>query len=434
MSRIQRFRLSPGTPRGASLALALVLLISTVTMPLVASAKFLGGADWQGGKRTLKVKNVANDPWKTWMKEAMANWNAKSAETGWTLEEAGPTEAGDVGFVVDSPHTVDAKGNAHQCGGANITGFGKSPLTKLTIHVDEDCTDQEFRAAGGGHSHPSGGEGGKGWGKSGATTLDPVLVLKHELSHALRLDHSPSGGTSTGNLEDPIGLGYHGRTTGSVEDSRTPSADDVLEAKEASTGVVAHNHKIVALLGDVVEYAGAVVEIPPGALTEPADVGIRALPLSGIPDATSVGDVGHVAGSGIFQAYEFAIAPEDMAFDVPVRITMHWDDAMLDGGYFLGDTHGMPWEGGSDSKIDIFWYNPSTRVWEKQGATCDRVNNVCTIYVTHFSLYGLGLSEPDPFAEPEVVPASSPLTLLALVFGGIFALSFVADRRSRASR
>ena len=66
-----------------------------------------------------------------------------------------------------------------------------------------------------------------GWGEKGATTLDPVLVIMHEMTHAMRLDHAAGAGWSTGNLEEPIGVGKH--------DGRTPSADDITQASASAT-------------------------------------------------------------------------------------------------------------------------------------------------------------------------------------------------------
>ena len=95
-------------------------------------------------------------------------------------------------------------------GGATTRGVEDvAQITQATVWIREDITDQYVLDKNKEAKKPAGGRNGKGWSRNGDTTLDPVLVIMHELTHVMRLDHSPSHPVDTGDFEESIGLGNH---------------------------------------------------------------------------------------------------------------------------------------------------------------------------------------------------------------------------------
>ena len=104
------------------LVLTVIILAVLLTTANLASASFKGSSDWIGSKRTLKVKfdtSVTNQ-WKTWVKEAMQNWNNVKATTGWEFVETTGTSDIDI-KLKNIPARKDR-------GGAETAGFDKDPI------------------------------------------------------------------------------------------------------------------------------------------------------------------------------------------------------------------------------------------------------------------------------------------------------------------
>jgi hypothetical protein len=167
--------------------------------------------------RTLcwTMKDVTDSNWRSWIRQAVDKWNAVSSTTGWTFVEC-PEDCArpNIRFRLYDELPPAEKGGA--CGSFQ-TGIGKDRPEDYQIKIKKDVTKDNVNG-----TIPSGGY--KGWGEKGATTLDPILVMGHELTHAMKLHHT-SGGlnkTTLVNMEDPIGVGVHGGS---------PSAKDQAEAK-----------------------------------------------------------------------------------------------------------------------------------------------------------------------------------------------------------
>lgn len=160
-------------------------------------------------------EDVAKDPlWVAWIDNAAALWNR--ANTGWTFEKcaAGKIDP-DITFSFN-------KGNAKLAAGAQGGPFegGKGGYWRTTIEPNvEGMTINNVRIVG----------GNKGWrltDRPGEKTLDPTLVIAHEFTHAMGLDHTGNN-CDTGNLEEPICPGNHNNPVG-----RRPSASDIAEVKK----------------------------------------------------------------------------------------------------------------------------------------------------------------------------------------------------------
>ncbi|HWA61959.1 MAG TPA: hypothetical protein VG939_11325, partial [Caulobacteraceae bacterium] len=173
---------------------------------------------------TLQAQVRAHERWPGWIEKAVAGWNAVSARTGWSFRPCKPGEPADVwiGF---------AEGNGESAGGGFAEDRDKAWHRSETLkerHYDLKLNpDVEGLRAGA--AIVKGGD--HGWATDGATTLDPVLVVMHELTHAMRLTHEPAEGWNDGRpgskfyFERPVGAGLH---------AGVPSADDLAQTHKAA--------------------------------------------------------------------------------------------------------------------------------------------------------------------------------------------------------
>jgi outer membrane immunogenic protein len=195
---------------------------------------------WQG-RRTLcyrlseDVKSSNN--WPKWIKTAIDNWNKanKDAGTGWKFVECtGDGKADfDFQFVQADPAAIDARlrGKSY---GVDASGTGVPIDSSLAIQSIKIVRDmQKFQTNG---KLVQGGQ--LGWGvqdgPNGQPLLDPVLVVMHELTHIMRLEHSDasclkSDTEGKGDLETPVCPGDHNNPK-----NYTPTAVTLAEVKRSA--------------------------------------------------------------------------------------------------------------------------------------------------------------------------------------------------------
>jgi subtilisin family serine protease len=130
---------------------------------------------------------------------------------------------------------------------------------------------------------------------------------------------------------------------------------------------------------------GSALYVPTGAVTESTQVSFASLESAPPPPS------GYTRVSA---AYEFT--PSGQSFLELVTIT-------------------LPYQATADpNRIDVFWYNDSTSVWERitTGRSINQVDRTISIKTDHFSLYGVMEQQP-------VVPATSAWSLLVLLLVGV---------------
>ena len=164
---------------------------------------------------------VAKDPkWVQWVAQAVANWNAVAAQTGWSFRPCAEGEAADIS--INFAAGASAGGSF---GGDSAESQHQGQMLKswhYDLKLSQDLNGQTVGGVKleGGH---------RGWDTSGAATLDPVLVVMHELTHAMRLSHSDAEGWNDGRTafyyERPVAPGVH---SGAV------SADDIKQTHLAA--------------------------------------------------------------------------------------------------------------------------------------------------------------------------------------------------------
>lgn len=195
---------------------AFVAALGAVTVTEASAHFYNNMGDYNLARRRLcyevSEEMANNTNWRSWVRQAFDNWNAVSSKTGWSFRPCAPGERPNIriGFA-DS--TKDGTSASSEFG----AGEGSRSNEEFHIYILRKVSGLDAKGKVSG--------GLDGWGEKGATTLDPILVIMHEITHAMRLDHKPADGWSTGDLEKPVPVGMHGTK---------PSTDDFTQASTAA--------------------------------------------------------------------------------------------------------------------------------------------------------------------------------------------------------
>ena len=202
------------------------------------------------------VSEDLGGPWEAWIAGAASNWNDanEKAGIGWRFVPCKEGQTPDIKFVTISSSPGGAQGGPEGC------QYVIRIMTTLR-------SNQEINGV---HVNVPAGE--SGWNihdPPGETTLDPVLVIEHELSHAMGVD-GDLGRANSGNVSNTFSPGNHGKPPG-TQAGRSPSATDIQWVKDA-------NPSPAAVAGAALGEAAAAA--CPANLTNPAPAPTPAPPKS----------------------------------------------------------------------------------------------------------------------------------------------------------
>jgi hypothetical protein len=361
--------------RDRRIAVCLLSMTLFVALCATVSAEFQGESDWENHKRTIRYKfdESVTEQWKKWVTEAIKNWNDVKDETGWEFVEAGKDEAADLDIKLEN-----IPANKKRGGACINTEFNKEVIKKLTITIDSDVTDETWPDG----EKPEGGQ--NGWGTTGSKTLDPILVIMHELTHAMRLDHGD--GQDTGNVEEPITPGNHD----SPKD-RKPSENDISEAKKAADDkTTKKKNKTIGASGGSFSHDGVTITVQPGTLPSNYTFGIRPLSRTRIPDPTLLGSTSPYNDRGIVISGEITTDfPGE--FSKPIIIQIQYADSDIAGGYTLGARHSAVLPNIQGNSLKVYKYDSNAEMWVLIPSVLDMGNNTMTFETTTLNFFfGVG--------------------------------------------
>jgi hypothetical protein len=215
---------------GGVIALAAVVLIAAAG-PAMAHFDPAQTSDYAMKERQLcysiTPEMKADPKWVGWVAQAAANWNAVSAQTGWSFRECAEGEKADIsiGFGLSSDPTDSGGGGFYGDAGERQHEGQSLKQPHYDLKIVQDVAGKTI------NDIKIGGGGDHGWDTAGASSLDPVMVLMHELTHAMRLSHGPHDGWNSGkpgapfDFERAVSPGIH---------SAAISADDITQTHAAA--------------------------------------------------------------------------------------------------------------------------------------------------------------------------------------------------------
>lgn len=415
--------------RRSSLALAIAALLIW-TGPI--SAGIDDSWDWKDQKRTLKIfydfdeanAKLGDKKLKDIMDEAIANWNAVKAETGWEFVTGGTSGDHDVRIrTAPVPTRVN---------GAGTTGFPKAgaksrEVTRLTITFDPDYQP--------------------GWGVNDDTKKNPIGTAKHELTHVMRLDHQGNIRSVSGKLKDGQGDVTKG------DDTTTVTQDDKDEAKKASTAPI----KTAAAPGGpgnaatlaVFAYASetpvpivtpnATLSIPSTAFLSAVDVTLSRTSLYSMPDPFAVPADVDLMIKGVHIDVTGLGGPPQLTSQL-FALTIPYEDG-VEGPGFLIDLADPEYTAIIESSLRPFLYVPDLQSWARLDPlllggffTLDMTNDVAHLSLPADLLYAFPNTD-DPntgtlFLSLGGTPVPEPSTVVLLVVGTVALLGHPWRRRS----
>jgi len=349
--------------------------------------------------------------WKGEMDAAAANWNA--GNTGWTFEVTNPGNEDDEGKITDDCQLV-LKLRDHNIRGGGFTNltdncdpsFRHTPgdrVARVSLCIDPTPVFETL----------TGSKINLMWGKTGQLTFDPEVVLKHEMSHAMRLDH-PTNSPQSAHITDPRNPGDH-RTTLSDKDKQEAS-DSVdrtkspLTKKSTTIGPSGGNcNSSFPVIDSDGEFLGDDYElnVPGDALSTDIDVSCIPAFHHGVPFRFSV----PLGASPINLAY--AIFSDPVALAIPATVSITYYDSLLGDPEMFGPDGILEpmltayrFEG--DSEVDGEWVPVSGP------QIVDPIANTVTFQTNSLpGLFGVG-AHPMVLFGASHLGSSGPSTLVAI--------------------
>ena len=326
--------------------------------------------------------------WAVWLTEAAENLN--SANTGWRLEPSEATFPPCQVLII----LADISESVHGGGVAtpqDTNGDGMADLTRIIIDSHLEDTTANLP------EDQDAGEGRDGWNREGNATMDPVSVMMHELTHAMRLDHHPDSNhsdTGDADISDPRKPGQHGTTL---------SEEDLQELRDSYGTQEEQKRTQVSPEPVSFEYNGVQFAIAEDTFTSPfAFLDVNIYEGVAIPDPLAVPEGhSHVIGSGTIY-WRTTMPPAK-----PVTISIPYSDEELEGGdgIYFGDLHNFVPPALEEDSLTILKYiqrpfgveSDFASHWEKvEGATVDTEKNLVTFQTQETGIYGIsGIAKED---------------------------------------
>jgi hypothetical protein len=352
-------------------AISLLCTIIIIMTALNAKAGIDDGFDWPNApgtntpKRTLCVcynfnqttAKLGDTLLKDIMNEAISNWNSVSSQTGWSFETC--TNNCDINVNIDSNMTTR--------GGASISGFPSSSstnriITSLTLKFDPT---------------PAGGYKWDQAGEPKSQTKNPVSSAKHELSHAIRLDHQGGRRSVSRKIKDPQG------SVTTNDDVIAISSDDIAEAALAATQAVrmvssvGTSHDGVELGVPAFQYELPIhpdppyifLLIPPEAFSNAALIALSRTSMASMPDPYAVPDGVDRMMKGV--CITAAALQDILLFNTGVFFTvvMPYEDGVEGYGYLI-EVADPDWGELIEEYLQVCIFNPLDGSWHTLYAVC----------------------------------------------------------------
>lgn len=386
--------------------------------------------DWTDKKRKLKVfydfdqanTKLGDKKLKDVMDEALANWNAVKAETGWEFVPGGT--AGD--------HDIRIKTGAlpQRFSGAGTTGFPKTgsatrETSQMTITFDPNYKP--------------------GWGVDDHDKKNPIGTAKHELTHTMRLVHQGKTRNISGKLKDGQGDDTF------FDDTTTVTQDDKDEAKKSSTAPIGKlttpggpgNGANLTVFGYAFETAVPVqtsnvtLSIPGGAFLSDVDATLSLTSHYSMPDPSAVPPDVDLVIKGVHIDVAGLGGPPLLTSEL-FTLTIPFEDG-LEGQGFLIDLADPEYTRILESSLRPFVYVPALQSWASLDPfllggffALDTTNDVATLSLPAMLLMAFpNVDDPTTgtlFLALGGTPVPEPTTFGLLVVGGL-ALSVRGWRR-----
>ena len=338
--------------------------------------------DWEGSLSELLycfdagVANQGGVNWKQKTKDATAVWN--SAGSDWKFKITNKGKA-DEGAVTTDCRVKIAIKDHNKAGGAYIITYfvhkpsGSYDYKHVKIGVIEIDATNPVRNDKSGNTT---------WGDTG-DKFNPQLVIMHELSHALRLDH-PTRTYTSSHVADPRAPGNHTRTlSGEDKQEAKDSAKRTITPISIASATTRSPNEVVRLDAGDVGGAGASVTFPEGAVPKGTLVSVRPV-FGAFPSPFSTFNPELVR---VFMGVEISAEPNIDSFSIPVTVEYYITDASI-----LSDPNYV----GPESVINLetlmpVVFDPASGTWEyfPDEREIDVEARILTFQVRMPGLYGI---------------------------------------------
>ncbi len=365
----------------------------------------------------------------TWLTEAVNNIN--EANTGWTFTPSALTFPPCQVLIAMADFSEDNH-NGGVSTPVDTNGDGKADLVRIVIDESLENTLENLPED---QDTQDGNRDGWSTVSTDTKTRDPVGVLMHELTHALRLDHHPDSkhsDTTDNDISDPRPIGDHNTTL---------SEEDLKEMRDSAGTVEKVGQLEIQEDTQNVSYANVNIEIPENAFEfYPAYIDLNIYDGVAIPDPLAINyhndwdAFTHILGSGTINLRT------DQPLLKPLKVSIPYTDDELKGGdtMYVGDLHGYIPVPIDESTMRAFSYqlrsfgveseDPSHWV-VVENSQVDTENNKVTFETNETGVFGISGMEGSSSVSIFNVDDNNMFAAVIVTFVGATALLFILKKR-----